>query len=77
MIPKKVTVWWDGEGDFLEVTFDDAEGTMRKTADGKAMVKLDEDGNVVGFHTLGVSKTAKKKPFEIELRPGPRRKLPA
>lgn len=67
MTPRKVNVWWDGEGDFLEVTFDNAEGTMEPTNNKRVRVKIDDKGNVIGFHIVGVSKTAKEKPFEIEL----------
>ena len=33
------------------------------------MIEIDEDGNVLGFHILGVTKTAKQKPFEFDLVP--------
>jgi hypothetical protein len=69
MAPRKVSVWWDGEGDFLEVTFDDGIGKMKATDNPRVRVKIDDDGNVVGFYITSVSKAAKQKPFEVDLVP--------
>lgn len=66
---KAISVWWDGEGDFLAVTLAEGEGHMYRTKDGRAMVKIDDHGNVLGFHILDVTKTAKQKPFRFELEP--------
>ena len=66
---KKISVWWDGEGDFLWVNLADGDGDMLPTRDGKSTVKVDADGNVLGFHIFGVSKRAKRKPFGFELTP--------
>ena len=65
----KISVWWDGEGDFLWVNLADGEGDMLPTRDGKSTVKVDADGNVLGFQIFGVSKRAKRKPFGFELTP--------
>ena len=48
---EQIRLWWDGEGDFLYVAFADGDGDMVRTRDGKAMVKVDDDGNVLGFQT--------------------------
>ena len=69
MQDKTISVWWDGEGDFLWVNLADGEGEMVPTKDGKSMVKVDEHGNVLGFHIFGVSKRAQQKPFSFELVP--------
>ena len=37
--------------------------------DGKSTVKVDADGNVLGFQIFGVSKRARRKPFGFELTP--------
>ena len=64
---KKINVWWDGEGDFLWVNL--ADGNMIPTKDGKSTIKVDEQGNVLGFHIFGVSKRAKQNPFSFDLVP--------
>ena len=68
-MPSKISVWWDGEADSLEVILDDGEGVMKPTKDRRMMVKVDNEGNILGFHILGVTKTAKQKPFEVDLVP--------
>ena len=68
--PDKVYVWFDPEGDFLEVTFDASkEGDMEQTADDRVAVNVDDDGNIIGFHILHVSSMMKEKstPFEVDL----------
>ena len=67
---EKVKVWFDPEGDFLEVLFSDAPGYMRTTAHESLMERVDEQGNVLGFSILGVSRFRKEHPFEAELQPG-------
>ena len=68
--PDKVYVWFDPEGDFLEVTFDASkDGDMEQTADDRISVNIDDDGNIIGFHILHVSSLMKEKstPFEVDL----------
>lgn len=65
----KVKVWFDKEGDFLEVTFADRAGYMRETAHDAVMERVDDRGNVIGFSILQVSRLAIGKPLEAELRP--------
>lgn len=67
---EKVKVWFDAEGDFLEVRFSDAPGLMRETAQDALIERVDEDGNVLGFSILGVSRFRKERPFEAELTTG-------
>lgn len=66
---EKVKVWFDAEGDFLEVRFSDAPGYMRETPHDALMERVDEHGNVLGFSILGVSRFRKERPFEAELTP--------
>lgn len=67
---EQIRVWWDGEGDFLYVAFADGDGHMVPTQDGKAMVKIDDDGNVIGFQLTGVSKRGKgASPLSVKLTP--------
>jgi hypothetical protein len=65
----KVKVWFDKEGDFLEVTFAERAGYMRETAHDAVMQRVDERGNLIGFSILQVSRLATGKPLEAELRP--------
>ena len=42
----KVKVWFDPEGDFLEVQFRDAPGCMRETANDAVMERVDQQGRI-------------------------------
>ena len=64
-----IEVWWDAEGDYLWVNLAEGDGDMVPTKDGKSTVKVDDDGNILGFQMLGVSKRAKQKPFSFSLKP--------
>lgn len=67
---EQIRVWWDGEGDFLYVAFADGDGDMVRTQDGKAMVKVDAKGNIIGFQLNGVSKRGKgASPLSVKLTP--------
>ena len=66
-MPEKVKVWFDPEGDFLEVQFSDAPGYLRETAHDTLMERVDEQGHIIGFSILGVSRFRKERPFEAEL----------
>ena len=66
----KIQVWYDAEGDFLYVSLADGDGDMVHTQDSKAMVKVSDNGEVLGFQIFGVSKRGKKqKPFGFSLVP--------
>jgi hypothetical protein len=67
---EKVKLWFDPEGDYLEVRFSDAPGFMRETKSDAVMQRVDEHGRVIGFSVLGVSKFQKDHPLEAELVPG-------
>ena len=66
MASRKVKIWFDREGDFLEVMFEEREGFFRETANDQVMQKVDVDGNVIGFSITGVSLLA-PEPLEIAL----------
>jgi uncharacterized protein YuzE len=51
----KMRVWYDKEGDFLEVTFFDAKGYMRDLGDD-VFERVDEQGKVIGFAIFNFSK---------------------
>lgn len=66
MAEKRVKVWYDAEGDFLEVMFDQKPGYFRETGNDQVMEKVDGDGNVLGFSVLRVS-SRREKPLEVAL----------
>lgn len=61
-----VKLWYDPEGDYMEVIFEKKEGYFRETEDERVMEKVDTDGNVLGFSIMKVS-SLKGKPFEVAL----------
>jgi len=63
---KKLKVWYDAEGDFLEVIFEEKEGFFRETESDHVMEKVDLLGNVIGFSILGVS-ALKGKALDVDL----------
>ncbi len=63
---EKVRVWYDAEGDFLEVMFRQQDGYFRETGFDQVMEKVDMEGNVIGFSILNVS-GLKEKPLDIDL----------
>ena len=71
MATEKAYVWYDPEGDYLEVTFSTAEGEWMDAEDKRVMTKIDGYGNVIGFQLLSVStlKGNKVVPFEADLTP--------
>lgn len=66
-VAEKVKIWFDPDGDFLEVQFSDAPGFMRETAHESVMERVDERGRILGFSVLGVSRFRKNRPLEAVL----------
>lgn len=66
MATTRVKVWFDAEGDYLEVLFDAKPGFFRETSSDQVMEKVDEHGNILGFSVLKVS-TIRKSPLEVAL----------
>jgi hypothetical protein len=64
---EKLRVWYDAEGDCLEVQFRAAPGYLRETAHDADMERVDEQGHILGFSVLGVSRFRKESPLEAEL----------
>jgi uncharacterized protein YuzE len=62
-----VKIWFDAEGDYLEVRFSDKAGFMRETKNDAVMERVDEEGNLLGFSIMQVSRLASKKPLVAEL----------
>jgi hypothetical protein len=66
MAERRVKIWFDPEGDFLEVTFDSKPGYFRETENDQVMEKVDDQGNILGFSVLRVS-ALKAGPLEVAL----------
>ena len=66
MAKRIVRLWYDPEGDYLEVIFDQKPGYFHETANDQVMEKIDEKGNILGFSVLRVS-ALRKKPLEVAL----------
>lgn len=66
MAERKLKIWYDPEGDYLEVIFDQKPGYFRETANDQVMEKVDEAGNILGFSVLKVS-ALKQAPLEVTL----------
>ena len=66
MEKKIIKIWYDKEGDYLEVLLEQRKGYFRETENDAVMEKVDEEGNVIGFSILKVS-ALKGKPLSIEL----------
>jgi len=63
-----VKVWYDAEADYLEVVFREGDGYMTETEHDAVMERVDQDGHILGFSILGVSRFNKEKPLEAVLR---------
>lgn len=61
MSDTKVKLWYDQEGDYMEVIWDTKPGYFTATEDDRVMVMVDTKGNVQGFHIL-VSDLSKGSP---------------
>ena len=65
---KKISIWYDKEGDFLEVLFDIKPGFFKDTDDDAIMEKVDNEGNIIGFSILKVSELQRQKPLSLTLK---------
>ena len=63
-----IRVWYDAEGDYLEVLFDQKKGYFRETENDAVMEKVDGEGNSIGFSVLKVSALKDKLPLSITLK---------
>lgn len=66
MAKRTVKIWYDREGDYLEVLFDQKPGYFRETASDQVMQKVDDEGNLLGFSVLKVS-ALRTTPLEVAL----------
>ena len=66
---ESIKVWFDREGDFLEVLFSDDPGYMLETDADDVMRRVDGEGNTIGFSIMNVSRFDKSKPITAALSP--------
>ena len=66
MAKKIVKIWYDQEGDYLEVVFEKGEGYFKETENDQVMEKVDSAGNILGFSVLKVSQL-RKRPLDVAL----------
>ena len=64
---KKVKIWYDVEGDYLEVVFEKKAGYFKETSNDAVMKKVDAAGNIIGFSILKVSALRGQKPLAMTL----------
>ena len=69
MAGKTVSVWYDDEGDMLEVLWAFREGYFTPTDDDRILKRLDDDGEVIGFLIHEVSTIKQPSPIEFALEP--------
>jgi uncharacterized protein YuzE len=65
---KDVRIWYDPEGDYLEVMFSDEKGYMTPTEHDAIMEMVDEKGNILGFSIMAVSKLRTQLPLVAHLQ---------
>jgi len=61
----KLKIWYDEEGDILEIGYGDKKGYMKDLGDD-LWERIEEDGRVTGILILGFKKRAKEKKVEVE-----------
>ncbi|MFQ5686257.1 MAG: DUF2283 domain-containing protein [Candidatus Scalindua sp.] len=72
---REIKVWFDKEGDYLEVLFDRKEGFFKETENDAVMEKVDKKGEVIGFSILKVSALKEQKPISLILKPDSENKV--
>ena len=69
MTSRKVSVWYDAEGDMLEVLCAFREGYFTPTADERILKRLEDDGEVIGFLIHEMNTLKQPAPIEFKLAP--------
>ena len=65
---EEIKVWYDKEGDYLEVMFERKEGYFKETENDAVMEKVDVQGNIIGFSILKVSAISEGQPLYVSLK---------
>lgn len=59
------SVWYDEEGDYLELTRDEEAGVFVDLGDG-VFERVTEDGETIGFAVLNISsRKSRELPFDV------------
>ena len=66
---KNVSIWYDPEGDLLEVLWAFKDGYFTPTEDDRIRKRLDDSGEVIGFLIHDMSTFGQAGPSEVELQP--------
>jgi hypothetical protein len=66
---KKAFLWYDPEGNVLEVHFgnDPGEGEMVETNDPDVQARVNDKGEIIGFHLIGLRSFDGMKAGVVEL----------
>ena len=64
---RNVSLWYDAEGDILEVLWAFREGHFTPTDDERILKRLDDNGEVIGFLIHEMSTLKQSSPIEFEL----------
>jgi uncharacterized protein YuzE len=62
----KLKIWYDAEGDFLEIDFSNERGEFRSTDSENVMLKVNNLGQMIGFAVMNIS-SVDRDPLEIEV----------
>lgn len=65
---KEIKIWYDKEGDYLEVIFEKKAGYFKETENDAVMEKVDTKGNVIGFSILKLSALKAERPLSVSLK---------
>ena len=65
---KEITVYYDSEGDYMEVLFEKKAGHFKETTADNVMEKVDEHGKIIGFSILNFSEVKQGKPIYVSLK---------
>jgi len=64
---EEVKIWYDKEGDYLEVLFDKKAGFFQETGNDAVMQKVDQEGNLIGFSIMKISRLT-TQPVSVSLK---------
>jgi uncharacterized protein YuzE len=67
-VAEEVRIWYDQEGDYLEVIFTRKAGHFVETESDAVMAKVDQGGNILGFSILKVSNLKGHTPLSVSLK---------
>lgn len=65
---KEITIWYDAEGDYMEVLLEKKAGYFKETNADNVMEKVDEQGKILGFSILNFNAIRQGKPISVSLK---------